>query len=540
MPSQRKANGAGRPRSFTTDPLPQWYVPAAPITANKFLRGPDSAPESTTKHQPSSPFGKMTAVRSATAKRGTVNPRRQYEGAEAWLNDKLNRSFDSISLRKGGAFVFSNAGVEDRPKMTPAEYSILRHISVREHMKNDLQKLVENQTNNGLSAVILEVEEMVKAIRFETIDVVEEISAWIDAQPVKRPFLYQGVNYLVKVCTDLGFLDQHKEIVERFCFEFKMNPLAYLGGGKIILGFGALEAGVGGGGGGSITSKSSKQSYLQSLASRKGSVYQAAMDVDIDRLQHAERLIQQEFERRRGLPAPVPQVGYLDTLSSLPGHGPVLSWGPAETALVKPSAISFIEDAGAGYGAADASVDHNDADDVADGDRDDPSRPHHTDAEPFSKDAEPPPLAVQVRTALSGSAACPTLSRSGAPTPLFYRRPLPRRALPCPVSARHLAARRRGRGAGGLGRVHPAGVGRLVGRFPPPRGGEFRPCGGPRRGAGVGVRGAGSGSRRCVRAVGGRCPGAGDCRQCQRHRRRDCARIDWFFIKYEYFRTSEV
>jgi hypothetical protein len=354
-----------------------------------------------------SPFGKIPAARSATSAagkkqpRGTVNPRRQYEGAEAWLNDKLNRSFDSISLRQGGAFAFSNAGVEDRPKMTPAEYSILRHISVREHMKTDLQKLVENQTD-GLSAIILEVEEMVKAIRFETLDVVEEISAWIDAQPVKRPFLYQGVNYLVKVCTDLGFLDQHQEIVERFCFEFKMNPLAYLGGGNIVVGFGASETDARGGSGsltGNVasTKKSSKSSYLQSLASRRkgSSVYQVALDVDVDRLQRAERLIQQEFERRRGLPAPVPPQGYLDSLTSsvAPGQGPVLGWGPSETAA-KPSAISFIEEhaaEGAGLGSAEASIDDdaNDNVDDADGDGDGDDEQPDVDAPPHQPDAEP-------------------------------------------------------------------------------------------------------------------------------------------------------
>ena len=115
---------------------------------------------------------------------------------------------------------------------TPAEVEILQKVIVRENILGELHKLLDNQ--NDVSNCINEVVELVKAIRFQTVDLVEDIDSWQCVQPTIKPFLYRGVNYLLKISNDMDFLDKYEEIVEKFCFEFKRNPFAYRDGGNII------------------------------------------------------------------------------------------------------------------------------------------------------------------------------------------------------------------------------------------------------------------------------------------------------------------
>ena len=321
-----------------------FYIPpVAPTKLTKFSKSMDALTQQQQQQQHEPPHPKKKKPPRA------INPRGQFESAELWLNQKLNSSFEDISVKLAPlnrTKEFVNVGVADRPQMTPLEVDIMRKIVVRENLLVELKRLIDNQTDVG--NVILEVVELVKAIRFQTLDVVEDISSWIHAQPNKRPFLYRGANYLVKLCNDLDFMDSHDEIIERFCFELKMNPLAYRGGGNIIVGFGLSVATSSSGHGAdasyAVGSNSSK-SKLQTILNMRHNVgtYQEGISegVEIGRLQRAERLIQQEFERRRGIgPAPptYPQVGARD----------MLDLGLQPSVLTsKPSAISYL-DASAG------------------------------------------------------------------------------------------------------------------------------------------------------------------------------------------------
>ena len=116
-----------------------------------------------------------------------------------------------------------------------AEVEILQKIVVREGLLDELRKLLKSQ--NDVSTCIGEVIELVKALRYQTIDIVEDINSWQMVQKALRPFLYRGLNYLVKVKSDLDFMDMYDEIVETFCFEFKSNPFAFRGGGNVVTGF---------------------------------------------------------------------------------------------------------------------------------------------------------------------------------------------------------------------------------------------------------------------------------------------------------------
>ena len=260
----------------------------------------------------------------------------------------------ALSLNRAKEFSTS-AGAADRLQMTPLEVDILRKIVVRENLLIDVKRLITESTDLG--NCILEIVELVKAIRFQTLDIVEDISSWIHAQPNKRPFLYRGANYLVKMCSDLDFMDSYDEIIERFCFEFKMNPLAYRGGGNIITGFGIGRGNFseeeGGGsymvGSSSSSSTSKSSSRLQSILNMRSkiSTYEGTSDgIEVSRLQKAERLIQQEFERRRGTGVPFHPLLSGSTERNYNNNNSVQEQGlpPSILTTTKPSGISYIED----------------------------------------------------------------------------------------------------------------------------------------------------------------------------------------------------
>ena len=69
-----------------------------------------------------------------------------------------------------------------------------------------------------------------KAIRFQTLDLVEVIYAWKSKQKAQtRQFFYRGENYLLKMMEDTAFLDNYDELGEHFGFYFTGNPLMYSG-----------------------------------------------------------------------------------------------------------------------------------------------------------------------------------------------------------------------------------------------------------------------------------------------------------------------
>lgn len=159
---------------------------------------------------------------------------------EQWVKTALDRQYSNAPLRNIHDF---RAKAAEYTKSVPiihtqgqvSEISILQQIIVRENLLNDLFKIC--RSNNDLYPIISEITELIKAIRYETLDVIENIADWQAHQPVPRPFIFKGVNYLIKMRTDMDFLDQYDEIVEKFCFEFRSNPLAYRGGGTVITGF---------------------------------------------------------------------------------------------------------------------------------------------------------------------------------------------------------------------------------------------------------------------------------------------------------------
>ena len=202
--------------------------------------------------------------------------------AAKWIEKKIKTNFEEVPTRfnptlrnKAKTQLMSNDGAKENV----AEIEVLQKVIVRENLLEELRKLLSNQTD--VTGCLGEVIELVKAIRYQTVEIVEDIAAWQITQPTPRAFLYRGMNYLVKVFEDLTFLDQYEDIVQRFCFEFTCNPLAYRGGGDIATGPGgsAMNEGV----------NRLTEQYQTSATNFDG--------LEVVRLRSAEKVIQLEFDR---------------------------------------------------------------------------------------------------------------------------------------------------------------------------------------------------------------------------------------------------
>ena len=206
-----------------------------------------------------------------------------------WIEKKLTNTFEEVPLKfnptlRMKAQAAKSAGtagtaVQDKGSENLAEIEILQKVIVRENLLSELKRLLMNQTD--VQACLGEVVELVKAIRYQTVEIVEDVSTWQLNQPTRRAFLYRGANYLVKIFEDLSFLDQYEDITGRFCFEFTGNPLAYRGGGDICTGPG-----------GNV-----RHEGVEKLAAFYNQDQGNFDGIEVVRLRNAEKVIQMEFDR---------------------------------------------------------------------------------------------------------------------------------------------------------------------------------------------------------------------------------------------------
>eukprot|EP01040_Poterioochromonas_malhamensis_P003722 gene3724-3977_t len=234
--------------------------------------------------------------------------------SEKWIKEKLETKFEDVPLRiniglrtkafeaasSSSANLYPGVAVAGSNKPVLAEVEILQKIIVRERLLSELQRLL--RSGSDILAIMTEVVELVKALRYETVEIIEDIAQWQEQQPTLRPFLFKGVNYLIKMTNDLDYLDSYDEVVERFCFEFKQNPLAYRGGGHIISD--TLTRHL------SVASQARSQSQMQAQAMQSeyylqgllksyydGSSKAAVDGIEVVRLHNSEKIIQRELQR---------------------------------------------------------------------------------------------------------------------------------------------------------------------------------------------------------------------------------------------------
>ena len=197
---------------------------------------------------------------------------------DKWARVSLENNFKDIPLKMNPSLRYkAMESLQNSKQEAAAEVEILQKIIVREGLLSELHKLLKSQ--NDVNGCMGEVIELIKAMRYQTLDIVEDISAWQDVQGVPRSFLFKGLNYLIKLKGDLDFLDIYDEITERFCFEFKSNPLAYRDGGNLITGY-----------------NFDRSEYNKALLNRSSG--QTFVDgIEVVRLRNAEKIIQNEFNK---------------------------------------------------------------------------------------------------------------------------------------------------------------------------------------------------------------------------------------------------
>lgn len=209
---------------------------------------------------------------------------KQDKRSENWIKATLDTKFQDVPLRvnvglRTKAIEVATKGGHNG-KAALADVEILQKIIVRERLLSELSRLLKG--GSDVSAVLSEAIELIKALRYETVEIIEDIHNWQNAQSTVRPFLFKGMNYLIKIARDLDFLDSYDDVVERFCFEFKCNPLAYRGGGNVITG----------------RETNNTDNYLKGLLK---SYYDSGLTnvdgIDVVRLHNAEKMVQNEFNR---------------------------------------------------------------------------------------------------------------------------------------------------------------------------------------------------------------------------------------------------
>ena len=172
-----------------------------------------------------SPFGERRPIEK-TLKKGRIVPIAYNNGAEQWLLGTKASSIVQFNSLLLSAVAKEQAHLGTLPL---ADQSIFRKINVRETLYVELKRLIDNQSddNDIGTSCLMEIVELIRAMRYETLDIVEEIVAWSTAdsedangtapntasddssQQNKGPFLYRGVDYLVKICSDLEYMDKY-------------------------------------------------------------------------------------------------------------------------------------------------------------------------------------------------------------------------------------------------------------------------------------------------------------------------------------------
>lgn len=102
--------------------------------------------------------------------------------------------------------------------------AILHKIVVRENLITEIKKLLEHQLD--LDTIRNEVLELIRAVRYETMEIVLGIKEWRKGQLyIPKEFLFKGKNYLVKINSDLDFLDNVDDL--GLGFPITGNPLVF-------------------------------------------------------------------------------------------------------------------------------------------------------------------------------------------------------------------------------------------------------------------------------------------------------------------------
>lgn len=111
------------------------------------------------------------------------------------------------------------------PSLHPQqEFEVIKHILLRERYLKQLHVACTNAKNHMTPEVV----RFLDLLRIATVECVEAIDLWEQAQvdyPRVRPFYWNGVSYLVKMCTDVDELDTYEFLTTWLDFKLAGNPM---------------------------------------------------------------------------------------------------------------------------------------------------------------------------------------------------------------------------------------------------------------------------------------------------------------------------
>lgn len=111
------------------------------------------------------------------------------------------------------------------PSLHPQqEFEVIKHILLRERYL----KRLHAACSHAKERMTPEVVRFLDLLRIATIECVEAIDLWEQAQvdyPRVRPFLWNGVSYFEKMCSDLRQLDNHEFLITWLGFQLADNPM---------------------------------------------------------------------------------------------------------------------------------------------------------------------------------------------------------------------------------------------------------------------------------------------------------------------------
>ena len=171
--------------------------------------------------------------------------------------------------------------------------------------------------NSDLTPLFLyypsQISDLLKAIRIQTLEIIETIYEYKQKyNMIINPFVYSNnntpntttstnsssnnINYLIKIATDLDFIDQYTILTHTvYGYEFRYNPLAYPAGGSIItLNNQKFDNFSSGGGDRFIPPQNQPINRYPHRQQTDQQEYD--IEYDIERLQHAERVVQWEID----------------------------------------------------------------------------------------------------------------------------------------------------------------------------------------------------------------------------------------------------
>lgn len=186
-----------------------WAIPPCREIPKYSVENDKYCPLAITKHYNSI---QKTKVKSSNA---------SEEDTAQWIRSNISNKFEAVPEKLTPAIIHGSE-FPPLPSDIP-DASILHKIIVRENLIGEIKKLLEH--NNDIDGARNEINELVKAIRYESVDIVDDIKEWRANQKFSRQFLYRGENYLAKMYSDLDFLDNVDEL--DFGFPMTGNPLAF-------------------------------------------------------------------------------------------------------------------------------------------------------------------------------------------------------------------------------------------------------------------------------------------------------------------------